>query len=320
MELTLTSWNVHGLPYPFDRHFWPFSRIPRYRVRIDAIATEVLTVSPDIAVFQEVWKEGSAQHLCDRFRKVGYTAFGPPPGGFFLKGGLVTCVAGAWHVIEEKFIEYQTTPPAASSDARVHKGIQVVRLRRGDQPLTVVNTHLQSQYPPKRYADIRRAQIEFLTDHAQTLAQPGMPLLAVGDFNTYPYPSDNDVYRAISTGSWLDLTKEARAACGCETNYDPSHPTEMEGWIDYFLAYRDRSLGVSADVTLMRNRSIDNPFSDHHGLYGRVSINPATERITLGLAASAMLARPTTRREWLCAVGAVFIDPSTVRFRNGERS
>jgi len=316
MQLTLTTWNVHGLPYPFDRHFWPFSRIPRYKVRIDAIATEVLTVSPDIALFQEVWKEGSAQRLCDRFKEAGYLTYRPPRGGFLLKGGLVTCVKSAWHVIDETFIEYRTSPPAASSDVRVHKGIQAVQLQQGDQRLTVVNTHLQSQYPPESYAKVRLAQIAFLSQHAQTLAQPGVPLLAIGDFNTYPYPSDAEVYAALSSGSWLDLTKEARAACGCETNYDPAHPTEMEGWIDYVLAYRDRSLDVSADVTLIRNRSIDNPFSDHHGLFARVSTAPRAP-VTLGLIGSAMLMRRSTRREWLSAVGAVLLDARTSHIFGG---
>jgi endonuclease/exonuclease/phosphatase family metal-dependent hydrolase len=305
MVFSLTAGNIHGLPYPLDLHFSPFSRIPRHAQRTESVAARVLAIKPDVAVFQEVWTDGDVERLTARFGAAGYTVHPPPDTRFPRAGGLCACAGGGWQVDSNCFEEYITNPPAASSDARSHKGVQIVKLRRGSDRLTVLNTHLQSQYPPKTYADVRRAQIERLTAVAAREAEPGVPLIAVGDFNTYPYPSDSEAYRAMATGPWMDLTKEARAACGCETNYDSTSPKKMEGWIDYVLAHRDEQVNILAEISLLRNRSIDNPYSDHHGLHATIAATMRNGALLSLAAAAAILARPATRREWLMAIGAL---------------
>jgi endonuclease/exonuclease/phosphatase family metal-dependent hydrolase len=130
-------------------------------------------------------------------------------------------------------------------------------------------------------------------------------MLAVGDFNTYPYPSDASVYTHISDGRpWLDLTREARARCGCETNFDSTHKGKMDGWIDYLLAYADPAVRVGADISLLTNRAIDDPYSDHQCLRAEVTIETVpSAALALGVAAWA-LSSSQTRREWLGMCGA----------------
>ena len=315
MDFSLTSWNIHGLPYPLDLHFWPFSRIPRHGERAEAIAARVLTSHPDVCVFQEVWTDQDVERFTQRFKSAGYTVSPPPRTRFPRSGGLLTCVASGWQVLDARFEEYITNPGPANSDARSHKGVQVVKVQKGAERLVVLNTHLQSQYPPKHfYADIRKAQIERLTEVAtkEYESDRDAALLAVGDFNTYPYPSDADAYLAMSTGKWRDLTSEARAECGCETNYDSVHPTEMEGWIDYVLAYQS-GVDVRAEISLMRNTSIDNPYSDHHGLHANVSITRAAREGVAATIAAWLCTQPTTRREWLTGLATIAANRAALR-------
>jgi exonuclease III len=59
MELDIVSWNVHGLPRPFDLHIRPWDHSPRHDQRVaDGLGRlAALPPAPDIVAFQEVWRD-----------------------------------------------------------------------------------------------------------------------------------------------------------------------------------------------------------------------------------------------------------------------
>jgi len=309
-SVSLVSWNLHGLPYPFDLHLNPFDKAPRHRKRIENVTELVLKLSPDLVALQEVWIPGDIVSIMNSFRAAGYEVLEPPGKRFPRPGGLIIGVNTRrdWTVEDPgSFIEYTAS---ADVDARSHKGFRAVRIRRkASERLILINTHLQSQYPPKSYAEVRKSQITQMSREAARLAManPEVPLLACGDFNTYPYPADQGVYTGFSESPWLDLTRETRVACGCETNFN-SNGKGMDGWIDYVLAHGNPRFDFRAEIDLLANRSIDEPFSDHQGLLARINIGERIATRLIGVGAFASVPRISSRRDWLSSLCAAVID------------
>lgn len=311
MDLDIVSWNVHGLPWPLDLHWLPFDRTPRHGERVANILAHLHTLRPrpDIVAFQEVWRDDDAARI--KFALSGYHVVESRNAPIVRPTGLLTCIRqDRWEVVDAISTEY---PTGADVDAKSHKGFHMVTLRdrTTSEPLMFINTHLQSQYAkhgPKTYPEVRIAQIRAMTAAAKK-KPTGVPLLASGDFNTYPYPSDRDVYRHISDGApWIDLTKQARAACGCETNFDSDLPTDKDGWIDYLLWYSDPTLRSEANIRLIVNRRIDDPYSDHQGLRAHVRITPPAVLPALSTIGLVLVTQRSTRRQWLMSVAAVAAD------------
>jgi endonuclease/exonuclease/phosphatase family metal-dependent hydrolase len=305
VKLSVVSWNVHGLPRPFDLHFLPWDRSPHHGERVRHILERVgsLRPQPDLIFLQEVWRDDDAAAIKSL---AGYTACEVPNGPIMRPTGLLTLVRGErWRVLSSDPYFYLRS---ANTDTRGKKGLLLTKLQdRDGRKITVINTHLQSQYATsgeKTYPEIRASQIATLTEKAEDAAAAGVPMFACGDFNTYPYPSDARVYTHIADGRpWIDLTREARARCGCETNFDSTHKGKMDGWIDYVLAYSDPTLQVRADISLLANRAIDDPYSDHQGLHANVTIEAHFSPLALAVTACA-LSSSSTRREWLALCGS----------------
>jgi len=309
VNVSIVTWNVHGLPRPFDLHVLPWDRSPHHDERVRNVLRRVGGVlpQPDVIAFQEVWRDDDAAAIK---RLPGYTTCEAPNAPIMRPTGLLTLVRSEqWTVLSSDAYFYLQS---ANTDTRGKKGLLLTKLQHRDgQKMTVINTHLQSQYSmsgKKTYPEIRASQIAMLTKKARDAAVSGIPLLAVGDFNTYPYPSDANVYTDLSDGRpWVDLTAEARSRCGCETNFDSTRNGKMDGWIDYLLAYADPGVRVRADISLLTNRMIDDPYSDHQGLHGNMTIETApAAALALGIAASALSASHT-RREWLAMCGIPFV-------------
>jgi endonuclease/exonuclease/phosphatase family metal-dependent hydrolase len=309
MELDVVSWNVHGLPRPLDTHWLPSDPAPRHAERVANVVGRVrgLVPKPDVVAFQEVWRDDDAGRI-----KTGlddYHVVESPNAPFVRPTGLLTCVRRSrWDVIDATTTEYSQ---AASVDAHSRKGFQLLTLRdrATAEPLMFLNTHLQSQYAKsgfKTYQGVRSSQIAEMTTEAARRKLPGVPLIAAGDFNTYPYPSDRAVYQHLADGApWVDLTKQARAACGCETNFDSDHPADKDGWIDYVLWYSDPTLASQASVRLMSNRRIDDPYSDHQGLRAHVSIAAQKALPAAATVALALVTRSSARRNWMIGMAAL---------------
>jgi endonuclease/exonuclease/phosphatase family metal-dependent hydrolase len=316
LTLRIVSWNVHGLPRPVDLHYFPWDRAPKHGERVRNVLERISTLSPapDVIALQEVWRDDDAAQVRTLSSK-GYEVFEVPNGPILRPTGLLTCVntAAGWRAAQLPPV-YYSKASVVDVDRFSHKGIQRLKVQRSAVDRFVLfNTHLQSQYAksgPKTYTSERQKELQQLSERAVELQEGGVPLLACGDFNTYPYPSDFAVYELLSNGRpWVDLTKEARAECGCETNFDSTNSKEMDGWIDYALWAKDDSLDVRATVQLLHNEHIDSPYSDHQGMVYTVHVErrAAPEVSLRRLVALAAMARPTTRREWLMAIGALWM-------------
>jgi endonuclease/exonuclease/phosphatase family metal-dependent hydrolase len=274
LEIRILSWNLHDLPWFLD---------PHHSERLRRVTARTVELLPDIITFQEVWLKGDEQPLARALAAVDYDVFESPPGRLGLKeSGLLTCVArrSGWTIDtgwRERFVAAAAAIKFWEGDGLSRKGMQILWLRHADHgPLIMINTHLQSQYR-NRYTGVRVQQLAQLTQLAEIQATDGIPLIVCGDFNTEP--SESRVYRLLSSPPWIDLTEPFRRTCGCYTSYAASdRPTE---WIDYIIARGDPTLRTTMELTLEMNRHKDDPYSDHQGLFGILTIERVPIRLSL---------------------------------------
>jgi endonuclease/exonuclease/phosphatase family metal-dependent hydrolase len=178
----------------------------------------------------------------------------------------------AWKLdasVEPQFVDFSVTGPwyrfFDEADGISGKGIQRIAITDGGRRVAVLNTHLQAQYPGREYAEVRSAQIDQLVGHSR---QPGADVtLVAGDLNTRS--DETGLYGALTSGL-TDLTAEFRRACGCGTL--ASADRTQTAWIDYVLARVSGTMKIDARMDLIRNHGIDDPYSDHHGIWMQVDI------------------------------------------------
>ncbi len=262
IELKTMTWNVHGLPAQASKH---------RRERLRRIADEVTSERADLVAFQEAWV-GSVRVLADALP--GYVACFDPQRSGSSAGGLLTMVSrdGAWKpaATAPRFRSFSSSAPAWKfwqADGLAGKGALLVPLeRRSDgAPLWLVNTHLQARYRSDSYRDVRVAQLRELGAWVHELGVAA-PIVLAGDFNTPP--QESDVYRELATLG-IDVSRKAHSKPGAVTNY-PGHSSA--GWIDYVLVRAPSGQEVSCATRLILNRTVDDPYSDHHGLVAELSI------------------------------------------------
>ena len=244
--LTFLSWNVHALPF-----FGWMRRMPK-------VAELVRKRQPDIVALQEIWSGLDLDSgLFGPYRSAFAPRFGTAP-----RGGLAVLVAPAsrWQVSEVHFETYHASAPwyrIHEGDGIGGKGILAVELRRDGERLLVLNTHLQAEYAQRRYAAVRRAQLEQLGSYVARAGDVA-PILIAGDLNT---ASGEDLYRSHIATLGADLSEEERREHGGGTCFDGrGHKSE---WIDYVLL---RGLQVTASLIRIENERPDHPYSDHEGL------------------------------------------------------
>jgi endonuclease/exonuclease/phosphatase family metal-dependent hydrolase len=150
------------------------------------------------------------------------------------------------------------------------KGVLTVELERGAARICAVNTHLQSQYSGIDYAEIREAQLVELRDVVSHL-KPTRPAIVAGDFNTDPRESLYSIVAALGR----DLTAEARDLYKNGTTANPREGRPE--WIDYIVASNSETYAVSANLELIVNESADVPYSDHSGLFCKISFRSKPE-------------------------------------------
>ncbi len=285
-RIRLVSWNVHGVP-----------SAPRIAERLGAIARAIAARKPDLVLLQEVWRHRDAAALEKRLRRGGYTAVGVPTGGLVTrKSGLLAFVSSAagWRVEAEHFHEFETEASdwkLWEGDGFGDKGIQGFTLARDGFTLDVLNTHLQADYAPGSYAEVRRSQIAELRELAETRLT--RPLLLAGDLNTTP---DEPGFEPLHV--FLDLGARLRESCACGTSVDPDAAPR---WIDHLLARVPDGWRIEAELSLLRSQRKDVPYSDHQGIDAALRLTPPADRSGLALLATAKLAGPTTRREFLAS-------------------
>lgn len=286
VSFRILSWNLHATP---------FSRANSTRVQRAAVA--ISQQRPDVALLQELWRHDDVRRLRAELGSSYEVCEVQPAGRIYRRSGLLTVVRkeSAWLVEQSTFHEFRSEAGDWrfwEGDGLGDKGVQTVLLKRGESRLGLLNTHLQSSYSRGEYAVIRARQIAEFNNVAASLPAT-IPVIAGGDFNTMPGEA---VFERIRD-SWVDLTETFRRGCHCGTHYLPDG--KEGGWIDHLLARTDRAWHVTVeDVSLLRNVSVDNPYSDHHGLIGTVNVRPAfppAEAVATLLVGS----RRFTRRQWL---------------------
>jgi endonuclease/exonuclease/phosphatase family metal-dependent hydrolase len=268
LRLRLVSWNLHGLPPP--TRFGASQRVLR-------AADEACGRNPDIILFQEVWRRSYADRLLTRC--TDYDAAIPRQGGPGT-GGLVTLFCRAnWTLVESAFTPFDAHASPLriwEGDGLSRKGVLTSRMthRTTGASIAVINTHFQSQYGKRTYLRVRQAQAEQLNRIAAGLDTKVDTLFLCGDLNTTP---DEPLYAALQK-DWLDLTAQARADCAGRPLCGTYYQTETQRiWLDYIFL-RGGHPSVHTELTMIRNRSKDNPFSDHDGVEAVVSFPPTEAR------------------------------------------
>jgi len=264
-RFVLLSWNVHGIPNQ-----------ETIDTRIDNIAREILRRRPDLVLLQEAWMTDAAARFDCRLRgeyEVVPDGEGVRTGPLSLfghrRGGLLALVRrdSPWKLDAKtapRFAEFETSGPlsrvGSERDAIAGKGIQAFVIGDGSIRLAVLNTHLQSQYAPRDYADIRLSQIRQLLGEVEKTG--GDATLVAGDFNTSPVESAlyGELTRALN-----DLTAEYHRACNCGTLTGVRRRTRH--WFDYVLARTAGAVKLEAKTDLIRNTGLLEPYSDHHGVW-----------------------------------------------------
>lgn len=284
----LLSWNLHALPWSVGA-----------QRRLSRVAQEVLSRLPDALLFQEVWTQGDLRHLTERLGTEYRVVEGPDSTRLRRRSGLLVFIRQSWTIEDVAFQPFTASAPRWriwEADGLAGKGVQRVRIERGGRRLTLVNTHLQAEYGEPRYDDVRAAQIRELRDIVRQLP-PTEPVILAGDLNTRP---DEDAVLDGLLRDWVDLGRAFRERCGCGTQL---HGDGRAGdWIDYVLARPSlRGQARGTDFELLRNRALDDPYSDHHGLFVTVELQQAPRRRTplLGLLVDSPSA--LSRRQWLIA-------------------
>lgn len=268
-EITLLSWNIHGLPFT-----------KALDTRMDNIADEILLCRPDVVLLQEAWLESIAARLESRLA-AGYVRVRDSASVHaglhgvlgVRRGGLLSFLRteGVWRLeppgSASLFETYTSSAPwyrISELDGVAYKGMQRFVIADGARRLIVVNTHLQAQYGDRRrYEEVREDQIAQLVN--ATRKSEGAAVVVAGDFNTN---ARERLYDAL-LGHFVDLTAGIRKSHGGGTHFGNGRET---GWIDYLFATRAGASAVARDAILIKNSGEDDPFSDHHGIWMRLAI------------------------------------------------
>ncbi|HKB13078.1 MAG TPA: endonuclease/exonuclease/phosphatase family protein, partial [Vicinamibacterales bacterium] len=173
--LRVISWNVHALPLLRGK-----------RQRLGRIAAEIARRRPDVVLLQEVWMPRDRAALSAALQPIGYVPVDDGAVASRRRGGLLTLIAagGGWSPRRSRFVPFTCAAPlwrVWEGDALGGKGAEIVDLQH-PRAWRIVNTHLQSQYRGRAYADVRRAQVAQLA--GVVADEVDTPTVVCGDFNT----------------------------------------------------------------------------------------------------------------------------------------
>ena len=255
--------------------------------RLTCVTGEIMLRDPHLVAFQEVWFEGDAdmleRMLGNRFRRIP-DASGHEAGGLMKRltgyrpGGLLSFTRQDVVAGEATFSSFRDAASAWlfwQGDGMAQKGFQSFPVRHEGRTFVVINTHLQAFYTKTAsdYLRIREKQFAELVVAVEEQTSKA-DIIIVGDFNTTRYDFDRRL-RPLAR-HWQDLT-----AGTCSTNGNPcvTHLPWRKGnpglWIDY--AFLRTATGdtqpARGDTEMIRNRSVDCPYSDHHGLDVQIGVS-----------------------------------------------
>lgn len=178
---TLLTLNCFGAPSPTTRR------------RLRALAEAIERDGYDVVCLQEVQAHAYRSLLIES--TPSYPAAAHAPHLHAPRGGLLSLARATLE--HRQFVLYRDRDLAgapAVMDWLLYKGVMLTRLRCGDLPVSVLNTHLNANYSGdwnrgNRYAEVERRQLLQLAELAA--GEPAGALVVVaGDFN-------------VPRGSWL---------------------------------------------------------------------------------------------------------------------
>lgn len=291
MQIRLATWNLHTPPFA-----------PRRSQRLRAAARHLRDgpdPKPDLLLFQEVWSETFWKELGQALSP-DYAPSLPGEGaGTAARSGLASFVRrdSGWRVAGHRFERFHSKGPPWriwEGDGLADKGFEIVELQREGLPLSLLNTHLQAQYPPRHYTDVRRRQIAQIQQAVAPIPDSRL-LLAGGDWNTTPRGA---LYPEL-TAFLQDLTAAYRERCACGTFVAKAG----EGaWLDYLFSRPSRHWQLHVEgVERIESQAPDQPFSDHHGLVAELRVEQRGKASALLPLCAATLHGPSTRRAWSLA-------------------
>lgn len=244
LTLRVMNWNVEGLPPPLA-----FGRADALEQIGDALgAMRARGEAPHIVLVQEGFIPGAMRELIER-SGYAYAAYGPSAydsrpdqadalgDPWLLRGEGVGAMLGAGLYILSDFpledVLVQSFGACAGIDCLSNKGAMLARVRipGAPAPLTVLNTHLNSQnstHTPKSRAHLaHQGQIDALQEFVRANAPAGRAMIFGGDFNMGESPErwSYAVAGPRQDGETLAFARSwcGRAGAACDLSALPSH-------------------------------------------------------------------------------------------------
>jgi len=244
-EISVLTYNVKGLPWPFARH--RASALREIGRELAALRAEGR--QPDIVLIQE----GFRGEIAELVKASGYRYWAqgptrgeraqgaPPDDGQAFRPSRHLVLGEGWgkfagaglHVLSDAPITDVADAPyryCAGLDCLANKGAMLARIALPQVPgeIDVVNTHLNSKRasraPLKRSLEAHNLQVEELLTFINSHRAAGAPLLVGGDFNVkgsaarYDHLADARPYKVVS-----EFCSAPASACEGQT---PQHGAE----------------------------------------------------------------------------------------------
>ena len=211
VAMKVLTYNVKMLPGIFGKGTQDLARA-------EQIATALLARDDDVIALQEVFDETVRRCLVHRLGGTFPHRIEKSGDDWFNEDSGLMLLSRLPFAAEPAFFEWDCKGPFWTSDRWADKGVQLARLRLSDTAEVVLgNVHLQADYAPKSYADVRAGQVEQLARvvdrglvHAPDPER--VAAIVVGDFNIIAGSTEYDAMLQTLRGArdlWFDTHPDA---------------------------------------------------------------------------------------------------------------
>jgi endonuclease/exonuclease/phosphatase family metal-dependent hydrolase len=228
------------------------------RENLGRVAELVRSTGADLVLLQEVdrntRRSGPMDQPATLARLTGYSAaFGRTIG--FQGGDYGVALLSRWPIRRDTLVPLAVTaPPGRTVEGREQRGVLLAVVAAPGGPLAVLTTHLDHTGE-----DLWRVQeIATVLRVARTMAEPGMPLLLGGDFNSGP---ESAVHQELRGAGFRDAWEGCGEGDG--KTFPASAPVRR---IDY--------LYVNGDTRCRSARVLPGEASDHRAVLFRLRLRP----------------------------------------------
>lgn len=292
-RLSVLTYNVHGLPWPFASGRSAAMAAIAARLRRMRSAG----VQPDVVALQEAF--GDDAKAIGRAAGYRYAAFGPdvdlpsapsPADRAFERRGSILRGEGVGKHLDSGLAIFSDYPilavrrlaysTCAGYDCLANKGALATLIAvPGQGPVTIIDTHLNaaraSGVTPERHRRAYVRQVRQLAAFEESLARPGSVVLLAGDFNVGHDPVRNAAFRLSLVAGRLPSTIAATVCGGCRVAQREDVRTSLRRRKDWLLYRAPNGAGVrpfafSAPFGRLANGTM---LSDHVGVMVRYRLS-----------------------------------------------